>query len=163
AGGPRNWGPGFMPAVYQGTRLRGGAEPIPNLANPQGIDADRQRAKLEYLGRLNRRHAVQRPEQTELDARIQSYELAFRMQAGAKWDSHSALEKNHASLCRSMDKPVAGLLKDLKRRGLLEETLVIWGGEFGRTPMSEKGDGRDHNPYGFTMWMAGAGLPGGRT
>jgi hypothetical protein len=62
-----------------------------------------------------------------------------------------------------MDKPVAGLLKDLKRRGLLDETLVIWGGEFGRTPMSEKGDGRDHNPYGFTMWFAGAGLPGGRT
>jgi uncharacterized protein (DUF1501 family) len=164
---------------------------------------------------MNRRHAVLRPEQTELDARIKSYELAFRMQAeapgavdlagesaetralygmdrketaafgrncllarrlvergvrfvqlyhgaGAKWDSHSALEKNHSSLCKSMDLPVAGLLKDLKRRGLLDETLVIWGGEFGRTPMSEKGDGRDHNPYGFTMWMAGAGLPGGR-
>ena len=83
--------------------------------------------------------------------------------AGAKWDSHAELEKNHSALCRSMDKPVAGLLKDLKRRGLLDETLVIWGGEFGRTPMSEKGDGRDHNPYGFTMWMAGGGLPGGRT
>jgi hypothetical protein len=205
-----------MPAVYQGIRLRGGAEPIPNLANPEGIDDDRQRAKLEYLGRLNRRHAQPRREQSELDARIKSYELAFRMQAeapeavdlasesdetralygmddketatfgrncllarrlvergvrfiqlyhgaGAKWDSHAALEKNHSSLCRSMDKPVAGLLKDLKRRGLLDETLVIWGGEFGRTPMSEKGDGRDHNPFGFTMWMAGAGLPGGRT
>jgi arylsulfatase A-like enzyme len=83
--------------------------------------------------------------------------------AGAKWDSHQAIEKNHSALCRSMDRPVAGLLKDLRRRGLLDETLVIWGGEFGRTPMSEKGDGRDHNPYGFTMWMAGAGLPGGRT
>jgi hypothetical protein len=216
AGGPRNWGPGFMPAVYQGTRLRAGAEPIMNLANPEGIDAERQRAKLDFLGRLNRRHAAPRREQTELDARIKSYELAFRMQAeapeavdlahesdetralygmdqketavfgrncllarrlvergvrfiqlyhgaGAKWDSHSELEKNHSALCRSMDKPVAGLLKDLKRRGLLDDTLVVWGGEFGRTPMSEKGDGRDHNPYGFTMWMAGAGLPGGRT
>ena len=216
AGGPRNWGPGFMPATYQATRLQGGAEPIPNLANPEGIDAERQRAKLDYLARLNARHAAPRSEQTELDARIKSYELAFRMQAeapeavdlaseseetralygldqsetatfgrncllarrlvergvrfiqlyhgaGAKWDSHAALEKNHSALCRSMDKPVAGLLKDLKRRGLLDETLVIWGGEFGRTPMSEKGDGRDHNPYGFTMWMAGAGLPGGRT
>jgi hypothetical protein len=216
AGGPRNWGPGFMPAVYQGIRLRGGAEPIPNLANPAGIDDARQRAKLDFLGRLNHRHAADRPDQTELDARIKSYELAFRMQAeapdavdiaseseetrclygmdtketatfgrncllarrlvergvrfiqlyhgaGAKWDSHSELEKNHSALCRAMDKPVAGLLKDLKRRGLLDDTLVIWGGEFGRTPMSEKGDGRDHNPYGFTMWFAGAGLPGGRT
>jgi hypothetical protein len=215
AGGPRNWGPGFMPAVYQGIRLRGGSEPIPNLVNPEGIDEARQRAKLDFLGRLNRRHALERPDQTELDARIKSYELAFRMQAeapeavdlaseseetrnlygmdrketatfgrncllarrlvergvrfiqlyhgaGAKWDSHSELEKNHSALCRSMDKPVAGLLKDLKRRGLLDDTLVIWGGEFGRTPMSEKGDGRDHNPYGFTMWFAGAGLPGGR-
>jgi hypothetical protein len=83
AGGPRNWGPGFMPAVYQGIRLRGGAEPIPNLANPDGIDDARQRAKLDFLGRLNHRHALDRPEQTELDARIKSYELAFRMQAEA--------------------------------------------------------------------------------
>ena len=81
---------------------------------------------------------------------------------GGAWDAHSGIEKNHESNCRSMDLPVAGLLKDLKRRGLLEQTLVVWGGEFGRTPMSEKGDGRDHNPYGFTMWFAGAGLKGGR-
>jgi uncharacterized protein (DUF1501 family) len=73
------------------------------------------------------------------------------------------LEKNHSTHCRETDKPIAGLLADLKRRGLLDETLVIWGGEFGRTPQSEKGDGRDHNPYGFTMWLAGAGLQGGRT
>ena len=216
AGGPRNWGAGFMPAVYQGTRLGGGPEPIPNLANPAGISEDRQRGKLDFLGRLNRRHAEARPDQTELDARIASYELAFRMQAeapeavdladeteetrdlygmdhketatfgrncllarrlvergvrfvqlyrgaGSKWDAHSGIEKNHAGLCLSMDKPVAGLLKDLKRRGLLDETLVVWGGEFGRTPMSEKGDGRDHNPYGFTMWMAGGGVKGGQT
>ena len=82
---------------------------------------------------------------------------------GSKWDSHAGIEKNHARLCRSMDKPVAGLLKDLKRRGLLEETLVVWGGEFGRTPMSEKGDGRDHNPTGFSMWMAGGGVKGGQS
>ena len=80
-----------------------------------------------------------------------------------QWDSHTAIEKNHSRLCRSMDKPVAGLLKDLKQRGLLDETLVIWGGEFGRTPMSEKGDGRDHNPTGFSIWMAGGGVQGGQT
>jgi uncharacterized protein (DUF1501 family) len=83
--------------------------------------------------------------------------------AGSKWDSHSKLEENHSKLCKGMDLPVAGLLKDLKRRGLLDDTLVVWGGEFGRTPMSEKGDGRDHNPYGFTMWMAGGGVKGGQT
>jgi hypothetical protein len=83
--------------------------------------------------------------------------------AGSKWDAHSGIEKNHSGLCHQTDKPIAGLLRDLKRRGLLDSTLVIWGGEFGRTPMSEKGDGRDHNPYGFTMWMAGGGVTGGRT
>jgi uncharacterized protein (DUF1501 family) len=82
--------------------------------------------------------------------------------AGNKWDAHSRLEQNHGDNCRSSDKPIAGLLKDLKRRGLLESTLVVWGGEFGRTPMSEKGDGRDHNPYGFTMFMAGGGVKGGQ-
>jgi hypothetical protein len=216
AGGPRNWGNGFMPAAYQGTALRGRGEPIPYLATPADVGPDRQRAKLDLLGRLNARHAQKRPDLSELDARIRSYELAFRMQAeapeavdlsreteetkalyglddpateafgrncllarrlvergvrfvqlyagaGAKWDAHSHIEENHTAQCKAMDKPVAGLLIDLKRRGLLDETLVIWGGEFGRTPMSEKGDGRDHNPYGFTMWLAGAGLPGGRT
>jgi hypothetical protein len=82
--------------------------------------------------------------------------------SGSKWDAHSKIEQNHTGLCRSTDKPIAGLLKDLKRRGLLDSTLVIWGGEFGRTPMSEKGDGRDHNPYGFTMWLAGGGVKGGQ-
>jgi uncharacterized protein (DUF1501 family) len=83
--------------------------------------------------------------------------------AGSKWDAHAGIEKNHSEMCRQMDKPVAGLLKDLKSRGLLDSTLVVWGGEFGRTPMSEKGDGRDHNPTGFTMWMAGGGIKGGQT
>ena len=214
--GPRNWGSGFMPAVYQGVRLQGGSEPIPNLNPPATVDDDRQRAKLDLLARMNRRHALTRPQQTELDARIAAYELAFRMQSaapeavdisreteatkqlyglddketapfgrncllarrlvergvrfvqlyhgsGSKWDAHTNIEKNHAGLCRASDKPVAGLLKDLKARGLLDSTLVIWGGEFGRTPMSEKGDGRDHNPTGFTMWMAGGGVKGGQT
>ncbi|NBV85303.1 MAG: DUF1501 domain-containing protein, partial [Verrucomicrobia bacterium] len=81
--------------------------------------------------------------------------------AGSKWDSHKGIEKEHSKLCRAVDRPIAGLLSDLKARGMLEETLVIWGGEFGRTPMSEGGDGRDHNPNGFTMWMAGGGVKRG--
>ena len=83
--------------------------------------------------------------------------------SGSKWDAHKDVEGNHGRYCRESDKPIAGLLKDLKRRGLLDETLVIWGGEFGRTPMSESGNGRDHNPYGFTIWMAGGGVKGGIT
>jgi len=214
AGGPRNWGTGFMPALYQGTRISGVDEPIAHLRPPAAIDDARQRAKLGLLERLNRGHLEGRGDQTELDARIRSYELAFRMQAeapeavdlaresaetlalygvddpvtesmgrncllarrlvergvrfvqlycgaGSRWDSHQDLEGNHGRCCRSSDKPVAGLLKDLKRRGLLESTLVVWGGEFGRTPMSEKGDGRDHNANGFTMWMAGGGIKPG--
>ncbi|HSU67119.1 MAG TPA: DUF1501 domain-containing protein [Tepidisphaeraceae bacterium] len=214
--GPRNWSAGFMPAVYQGTKFENGPEPVANLRTPDSVGDARQRAKLDLLAQLNHRYAEARPEQTELDARIRSYELAFRMQAeapvaidlagesqatralygmddakteafgrncllarrlvergvrfvqlyhgaGSKWDAHSGLEKNHSGLCAAMDKPVAGLIKDLKSRGLLDETLVVWGGEFGRTPMSEKGDGRDHNPYGFSMWMAGGGVKGGRT
>lgn len=214
--GPRNWGSGFMPAAYQGTPFFSGPEPIRNLSSPKDVSPEQQAAKLKLLNAINRMHAAERPEQTELEARIKSYELAFRMQAeapsaidlaeetaethalygldqketatygrmcllarrlvergvrfiqlysgaGSKWDAHSGLEKNHGGLFRSSDQPIAALLKDIKRRGLLEQTLVVWGGEFGRTPMSEKGDGRDHNPYGFTMWLAGGGVRGGRT
>ena len=214
-GGPRNWGAGFMPATYQGVRLGAATEPFPNLNPPRGIGAEQQRGKLDYLLEMNRQHAQAHPEASELDARIRSYELAFRMQAeapeavdlaketeatkklygmddkettvfgrncllarrlvergvrfvqlysgtGSKWDAHSKIEQNHTALCRATDKPIAGLLRDLKARGLLDSTLVIWGGEFGRTPMSEKGDGRDHNPTGFTMWMAGGGVKGGQ-
>jgi hypothetical protein len=214
--GPRNWGAGFMPAVYQGTRFQQGAEPIANLNPPPGISDLQQRGRLDLLNQFNRQHQLSRPQVTELDARIASYELAFRMQAdapeavdfaqeteetkrlygideretavfgrncllarrlvergvrfvqlyhgaGSKWDAHAKIESNHTEHCRSSDKPIAGLIKDLKRRGLLEDTLVIWGGEFGRTPMSEKGDGRDHNPYGFTMFLAGGGVRGGQT
>ena len=82
--------------------------------------------------------------------------------SGSQWDAHTKIEENHTRLCRSTDRPIAGLLKDLKRRGLLDNTLVVWGGEFGRTAMSEKGDGRDHNPYGFTVWMSGGGTAGGQ-
>lgn len=214
--GPRNWSAGFMPAAYQGIRFSESGDPIPHLFPPEGLTQSRQVAKVDFLNRLNQSFAALHPEQSELEARIASYELAFRMQAeapttidlaaeteetqqlygmdeketagmgrlcllarrlsesgvrfvqiyhgaGSKWDAHSNIEKNHTELCRQMDKPVAGLLKDLKRRGLLDETLVIWGGEFGRTPMSEKGHGRDHNPTGFTMWMAGGGVRGGQT
>ena len=213
--GPRNWGAGFMPAVYQGTRITAGSEPIANLNPPEGVTPGQQRSKLDFLTQLNRAHSATRV-QSELEARIASYELAYRMQAeapeavelakesdatkalygidnketadfgrmcllsrrlvergvrfvqlysgaGSKWDAHQKIEENHSKLCRAVDKPIAGLLKDLKARGLLDSTLVIWGGEFGRTPMSEKGDGRDHNPTGFTMWMAGGGVKGGQT
>jgi hypothetical protein len=212
--GPRNWGSGFMPAVYQGTPLEVEGPPFPNLAPPGHVTAAQQRLALDYLQQRNRRHQEGRDANSELDARIRSYELAFQMQAhapdavdlsqetaetkalyglddketaafgrncllarrlvergvrfvqcyhgaGSKWDAHKDIEGNHAKMCREMDKPVAGLLTDLKRCGLLDDTLVVWGGEFGRTPMSEKGDGRDHNPSGFTMWMAGGGVRGG--
>ncbi|MBX3437700.1 MAG: DUF1501 domain-containing protein, partial [Planctomycetaceae bacterium] len=215
--GPRNWGAGFMPAAHQGVRINGASdEPIAHLQLPDGVTDARQLRKLSLLQRFNRELADSYPQQSELEARIRSYETAFRMQAhapeavdlsqetaatralyglddeetasfgrlcllsrrlverdvrfvqlysgaGSKWDSHSAIEKNHSRLCRSMDKPVAGLLRDLKQRGLLDETLVVWGGEFGRTPMSEKRDGRDHNPTGFSIWMAGGGVKGGQT
>ncbi|MBI2824592.1 MAG: DUF1501 domain-containing protein [Planctomycetia bacterium] len=215
-GGARNWGTGFMPGTYQGTRFRNGAQPVLSLQPPARVAPEQQRRKLELLSEINRQHALARGDDPELEARIASYELAYRMQAeapeaidlaaetaetrrlygldsaptanmarsclmarrlvergvrfvqiycgsGSRWDAHSKIEQNHSELCRASDQPIAGLIQDLKRRGLLAETLVIWGGEFGRTPMSEKGDGRDHNPYGFSMWMAGAGLAGGRT
>ncbi|MSU78601.1 MAG: DUF1501 domain-containing protein [Gemmataceae bacterium] len=218
--GARNWGTGFMPAVYQGTRINATTEPINHLNPPANISPAQQRGRLDLLSELNREHASRYalPGDSatgELEARINTYELAYRMQAqapeavdlaqetdetknlygmddpltatygrmcllgrrlvergvrfvqlyhgsGSKWDAHRNIETNHATNCRGSDKPVAGLLRDLKRRGLLESTLVIWGGEFGRTPQSEAGDGRDHNPYGFTMWMAGGGVKGGQ-
>jgi len=214
--GVRNWGTGFMPAVYQGVEFNSDGVPIKYLDNPKGVDRGRQRDKLDLLAALNRDYGASRASNTELEARIRGYELAYKMQAeapravdlsseseatkklygmdneatavfgrncllarrlvengvrfvqlysgaGSKWDSHKGIEVNHSRLCHAVDRPIAGLLSDLKSRGLLDETLVIWGGEFGRTPMSEQGDGRDHNPTGFTMWMAGGGVKGGRT
>ena len=213
--GSRNWGTGFMPAVHQGVEFSPDGVPIRNLDTPRGLPPERQRAKLDLLTQLNTSHAASRADNTELEARIRSYELAYQMQAeapgvvdlsreteatkklyglderdtavfgrncllarrlvengvrfvqlysgaGSGWDSHTQLEPKHSKLCRSVDKPIAGLLTDLKARGLLDETLVIWGGEFGRTPMSEQSGGRDHNPGGFTMWMAGGGVRGGQ-
>lgn len=212
--GVRAWGSGFMPAVYQGVEIEGGTNPIANLAPPAGVSHARQVGKLGFLDKLNRSHGAARTDNTELDARIKAYELAFRMQAeapeavdisreseatkklygldnpvtakfgqncllarrlvergvrfvqlysgsGSKWDAHTGIEKNHSTYCGQTDLPIAGLIRDLKSRGMLDETLIVWGGEFGRTPMSEKGDGRDHNPTGFTMFMAGGGVKGG--
>lgn len=214
-GGNRAWGSGFMPASHQGTKFLTGRIPILHLSPPAEFSDERQQRKLNYINQLNRDHLRSRQADSELEARIASYELAFQMQShapeavdisqetesthdaygigerrtqafgqncllarrliergvrfvelysgsGSKWDAHSKIEQNHSELCASTDRPIAALLKDLKQRGLLDETLVVWGGEFGRTPMSEKGDGRDHNPYGFTMWLAGGGVKGGK-
>ena len=190
-GGPRQWGTGFLPATFQGTQFRAGATPILHLEPPPEIDGRQQRSKLDFLAELNRKHAAERPEDTELAARIAAYELAYRMQAaapdavdlaheteetkelyglnekrtekfgrncllarrlvergvrfiqlyagsGSGWDAHSDIEGNHTKNCFATDQPIAGLLTDLKRRGLLAETLVIWGGEFGRTPCRKR-------------------------
>jgi len=213
-GGARNWGTGFMPATYQGTLFRNGPNPILNLNTPVEVGADRQKAKLELIGKLNDIHRREHLGDTQLDARQSAYELAFKMQAtapeavdlsresekvkesyglnrketaefglrcllarrlvergvrfvqvycgaGSQWDAHSDIEGNHGRLCQRADQPTAALIKDLKARGMLDDTLVIWGGEFGRTPMSEGASGRDHNPYGFTMLMAGGGVKAG--
>jgi hypothetical protein len=213
-GGAPAWGNGFLPAAYQGTILRGGESPILNLKTPEGVTVDQQRETVSLINQLNR-ESLPMEGDSELSARIASYELAFRMQSHAPevvdissettatrrlygldrkqttefglrclfarrmiergvrfvqlycgdtngWDGHSDVEGNHAKLCAASDLPVAGLLKDLKSRGLLDSTLVVWGGEFGRMPMSEGSDGRDHNPHGFSMWLAGGGVKGGQ-
>jgi hypothetical protein len=215
-GGTPCWGAGFLPAVYQGTLLRNGPSPILNLKPPEGMTAERQRATLDLLQHFNE---IDSPAgDTEMAARISSYELAFRMQSHApeavdlskepesvrrlygldqkqtadfgtrcllarrmvergvrfvqlysgggpvsmQWDAHKDLVANHEKMCGFTDQPVAALLTDLKQRGLLDSTLVIWGSEFGRLPMSQSGNGRDHNPHGFTMWFAGGGVKGGQ-
>src|SRR4051794_10337201 len=214
-GGPPAYGAGFLPASHQGTVMRSNsASPILDLSPPEGMSGPAQRRTLDLIGKLNARHLSDRGEDTELAARIQAYELAYRMQSAAPeavdlasetdetkalygldaketaefgtrcllarrlvergvrfvqlysgdvngWDAHEDVEANHSRMCARTDRPVAGLLQDLKRRGLFESTLVIWGGEFGRMPMSESGRGRDHNPHGFTVWLAGGGVKGG--
>ena len=213
-GGPPAWGSGFLPATFQGTTMRTGENPILNLKPQPGISGRRQRASLELIRKLNARHLEQRDFDGELAARVNSYELAFRMQTAAPevvdisgetkatrslygigdkqtdefgtrcllarrmiergvrfvqlysgntggWDAHRNVMENHTTYCGRTDKPVAGLLQDLKQRGLLDDTLVIWGGEFGRMPMSEQGTGRDHNPWGYSIWFAGARVKGG--
>jgi hypothetical protein len=217
--GAKNWSSGYMPATYAGTVFRPEGSPIHDLSLHQGMTRPMQREMLDSLARLNEFHRAERPEHKELQARISTYELAFRMQQHApeavdlsqetqatrdlygldndkthdfaarcllarrlvergvrfvqvysggahnddNWDAHGDLVANHTMHAGATDQPVAALLKDLKQRGLLEETLVVWGGEFGRQPTAEYGvgTGRDHNAYGFTMWMAGGGLNGG--
>ena len=217
--GAQNWTSGYMPASYQGTLLRAQGEPILDLEPPEGLSQAAQRRMLDTLGRYNASHLNSRTGNSDLEARVASYELAYNMQQHApeavdlasepqhvrdlygldnertsdfarkcilarrlvergvrfiqvysggnhndhNWDAHGDLEKNHNFHAGNTDQPIAGLLKDLKQRGLLNETLVIWGGEFGRQPTAEyaKGTGRDHNAYGFTMWLAGGGIKGG--
>jgi hypothetical protein len=213
-GGAKNWSAGFLPATYQGAQFRNGPTPIFHLAPPSTVGDRQQRGKLDLLAQLNRQYSADRSEDTDLEARLNSYELAYRMQtaapeavdlatetedtkrlygmdnkdtekfgtncllarrlvergvrfvqvyngSGSGWDAHNDLEENHTKMCRSSDLPIAGLLADLKARGLLDSTLVVWGGEFGRTPFNEKGKGRDHNPWGFSMFMAGGGVKRG--
>jgi hypothetical protein len=214
-GHSQNWGAGFLPSVYQGTGFKPQGDPIENLKRPQEMNESLQRAQLDLLAKLNRTY---NPTEAELQARIESFELAYRMQVAApealdinketkethklygldnpkathfakqclmarrlvergvrfvqiysggmendlSWDGHNNIAKNHAGFAAETDQPIAGLLEDLKNRGLLDSTLVIWGGEFGRLPIVQKGNaGRDHNPHAFTVWMAGGGIKPG--
>lgn len=217
--GAKNWTSGYMPASYQGTVFRPRGTPILDLENANQMSRREQRTLIRHLNHFNNNHLADRVDNSNLAARIASYELAFKMQTTApeavdienepehvknlygidhertedfgkkcllarrlvergvrfvqiysggahnddNWDAHGDLEKNHNYHAGNTDKPIAGLLQDLKHRGLLDETLIIWGGEFGRQPTAEyaKGTGRDHNAYGFTMWMAGGGIKGG--
>jgi hypothetical protein len=217
--GPKNWSSGYMPAAYQATVIRADGTPIHNLELPAGATRTEQRLLLDHLRDKNHEHLAPRADNSELAARIASYELAYKMQQHApeavdfsqeteatqklygidqprtsdfgrkcllarrlvergvrfiqvysggahnddNWDAHTDIMLNHTRHAGNTDLPIAGLLEDLKQRGLLNETIVVWGGEFGRQPTAEyaMGTGRDHNAYGFTMWMAGGGIKGG--
>jgi hypothetical protein len=215
------WSSSFLPAALQGTLVQDLKKPIANLGNERFTSAE-QRAELDFLAAFNKLHADERAGDSRLEARIESFELAFRMQTEAPeafgveresaatqalygldqpateifgrqclmarrliergvrmvqvyhtqtskrsscqlWDQHGSLREELPANCLATDKPIAGLLKDLKSRGLLDETLVIWGGEFGRTPTAEGTNGREHHPFGFSMWLAGGGVRGGYT
>ncbi|MEM7811274.1 MAG: DUF1501 domain-containing protein [Planctomycetota bacterium] len=216
-GGAANWANGYLPAFYQGTPLRAEGSPILDLAPPADVTPSRQRANLDLLASLNARHAEQNPQHAELSARLENYELAFRMQTevpnaidlggepqevldmygvgqnetdafGRKcllarklvqkgvrfvqlyhgtWDSHDYIERAHGNLVRNVDQPIAALIKDLRSLGLLESTLIVWCGEFGRTADNGvRGGvayGRDHNPNAMTIWLAGGGCNAGHT
>ncbi len=218
-GGAKNWSSAFLPGSYQGTAIGHAGmnvkdvqkEPIEFLVN-RGLNKEEQRYELDLLQAMNRKHLEMWKNDPELETRIQSFEMAFRMQAEAstafdvsreseatkrlygldnpvtadfgwqcllarrlaergvrfiqcthsyKWDQHGKLFEKHTENAAEVDKPMGGLLKDLHARGMLEDTLVIWAGEFGRTPVSQSGDGRDHNPYGYSIWMAGGGVKPG--
>jgi hypothetical protein len=221
--GPSNWSSRFLPGIYQGCQVllpkEGAYDPravLANLTDPRG-DAGGQRRQLDYVQRLNAGHRERLGPLNPLESRIESLELAYRMQSAAAeafdiglepvamqslygtdqnrdprenvfarncllarrlvergvrvvqiyygntqpWDTHGNNSSKHKELCKAVDQPIAALLSDLKARGLLDDTLVVWGGEFGRTPVSEGGSGRDHNHYGFTVWLAGGGVRGG--
>jgi hypothetical protein len=215
-GGVNAYSSSFLPADYQGTPLGNASIPsdkatIPFIKNSEETPRDLQRLELDFLQKMNRRR-LGKVADDALEARINSFELAFRMQTEApqlqdigdeteathklyglddaktrnfgrqclmarrfiergvrfvqcthsyKWDQHGNLKSGHTNNAREVDKPIAGLLRDLKARGLLDETLVLWGGEFGRTPVAQGNDGRDHNPQGYSMWLAGGGIRGG--
>jgi hypothetical protein len=218
-GNAANWSAGFLPGVYQGTHLKPAGEPIDNLKLPADINSQTQRRQLDLAGKLNRLHLSGREAENDLAARIDSFELAFRMQTAApqvmdidseseatkklygvgdpkcdhfarqcllarrmvergvrfvqiysggmenqrSWDGHNDIQGNHSQFAGETDQPVAGLITDLARKGMLDDTLVIWCGEFGRLPIAQISDkpGRDHNPHCFTTWMAGGGVKGG--
>ena len=219
--GAKNWSSGYMPATYQGTIMRSKGAAVIDLNLPAGMTSEIQRELLDSLQVENHQHLLARGENSDLAARISSYELAFKMQQSApeavdlsqeseatqklygldqprtqdfgkrcllarrlvergvrfiqlysggnhndsNWDAHGDLEKNHNYHAGNTDQPIAALIQDLKQRGLLDQTLIVWGGEFGRQPTAEyaAGTGRDHNAYGFTMWMAGGGIKGGQS
>ena len=219
-GGPANWSAGFMPAAYQGTVFRPAGSPILDLRPPDRITPEEQRNRLELLDKLNRMDLEKNPGNSELSARIESYELAYRMQGCAPevvdfkseseptkrlyglddpitepfgrqclmarrlvergvrfvqlyhgglgnqntdtWDAHEDVYSNHTKHAAEVDGPISGLLTDLRARGLLDSTLVVWQGEFGRMPISQRGVGRDHNPGAMSIWMAGAKIKGGQ-
>ncbi|MFM8471171.1 MAG: DUF1501 domain-containing protein, partial [Limisphaerales bacterium] len=216
-GGAANWGNGFLPANFQGTPLRAKGSPILDLTPPKGISPEHQRENLDLLAKLNAAHRDAHPQHAELAARMDAYELAFRMQMevpgildlekedaqlkasygiGAEptdafgrkcllarrlvergvrfvqlyagtWDSHDYIERAHGNLVRQVDRPIAALIADLKQRGLLDSTLIVWCGEFGRTPdngvRGGTAYGRDHNPHAMTIWFAGGGVKAGHT
>ena len=216
-----NWSSGFLPGAFQGTWLRSQGAPIPNLKRIDALTDEQQRRQIEFSGRLSAEHQQRHPRESELEARIRSFEVAFRMQSEApkafaldeepehitqlygadnpqcahfarqcllarrlvergvrfvqiysggttneqSWDGHSDIRKNHTDFAGETDRPIAGLLADLEQRGLLKETLIVWGGEFGRLPVSQlfsgQPTGRDHNPHAGCFWMAGGGVKGG--
>ncbi|WP_153559217.1 DUF1501 domain-containing protein [Roseimaritima sediminicola] len=217
-GGAANWSNGFLPTALQGTPLRPKGSPILDIAPPEGISRQHQRENLDFLQQINARHAARHPQHAQLAARMENYELAFRMQMEvpgvlnidgenqqtldrygiglaptdnfarrcllarklveqgvrfvqvycSTWDSHDYIAKAHGALIPTVDRPIAALINDLKERGMLEETLIVWMGEFGRTPDNGvRGGGlaygRDHNPDAMTIWMAGGGCKAGHT
>lgn len=217
-GGAQLWSSGFIPAAYQGTPFRNQGQPIADLTSPNFVEEGHQRARLDFIKKLNQFHLEENAADLDLSARIASYELAYRMQSNApeavdfsketlatrkmygldipecehfgqncllarrlvergvrfvqlygggnaqddSWDAHGDIEKNHRKRAAPVDRPIRGLLKDLKSRGLLDSTLVVWHTEFGRLPISQSIRGRDHSPKGFSIWMAGGGVKGGQ-